>query len=57
MSSQKNSDDRIERQQSQGAFLFVDVKGREQRLEKTSAWERLTRAMGLILGWQRETGK
>src|ERR1700685_4169546 len=31
-------------------FYSLTVKGREQLAEKTSEWERLTRAMGLILG-------
>src|ERR1700722_8146347 len=31
-------------------FYTITVKGREQLLEKTNEWERLTRAMGLILG-------
>jgi PadR family transcriptional regulator PadR len=30
-------------------FYSLTQKGREQLLEKTSEWERLTRAMGLIL--------
>lgn len=30
-------------------FYSLTSKGREQLLEKTSEWERLTRAMGLIL--------
>jgi len=30
-------------------FYSLTPKGREQLLEKTSEWERLTRAMGLIL--------
>jgi hypothetical protein len=28
----------------------LTAKGREQLVEKTTEWERLTRAMGLILG-------
>jgi len=31
-------------------FYSLTPKGREQLVEKTSEWERLTRAMGLILG-------
>jgi PadR family transcriptional regulator, regulatory protein PadR len=31
-------------------FYSLTRKGREQLVEKTSEWERLTRAMGLILG-------
>jgi transcriptional regulator len=31
-------------------FYSLTTKGRAQLLEKTSEWERLTRAMGLILG-------
>jgi PadR family transcriptional regulator PadR len=31
-------------------FYTITVKGREQLLEKTNEWERLTKAMGLILG-------
>jgi PadR family transcriptional regulator, regulatory protein PadR len=31
-------------------FYSLTAKGREQLLRKTSEWERLTRAMGLILG-------
>jgi PadR family transcriptional regulator PadR len=31
-------------------FYSLTAKGREQLVEKTSEWERLTRAMGLILG-------
>lgn len=31
-------------------FYTLTTKGRAQLLEKTSEWERLTRAMGLILG-------
>src|SRR5580698_158107 len=31
-------------------FYSLTSKGREQLVEKTSEWERLTRAMGLILG-------
>jgi len=30
-------------------FYLLTAKGREQLLEKTSEWQRLTRAMGLIL--------
>ena len=30
-------------------FYFLTPKGREQLMEKTSEWQRLTRAMGLIL--------
>lgn len=30
-------------------FYFLTPKGREQLMEKTSEWRRLTRAMGLIL--------
>lgn len=30
-------------------FYFLTTKGREQLMEKTSEWRRLTRAMGLIL--------
>jgi PadR family transcriptional regulator, regulatory protein PadR len=31
-------------------FYTLTTKGREQLVEKTSEWQRLTRAMGLILG-------
>ena len=31
-------------------FYSLTPTGREQLLEKTSEWQRLTRAMGLILG-------
>ena len=31
-------------------FYSLTTKGREQLAEKTSEWQRLTRAMGLILG-------
>jgi PadR family transcriptional regulator, regulatory protein PadR len=31
-------------------FYSVTAKGREQLAEKTTEWERLTRAMGLIMG-------
>ena len=31
-------------------FYSLTLKGREQLMEKTNEWERLTRAMGLILG-------
>jgi transcriptional regulator len=31
-------------------FYSLTLKGREQLVEKTSEWERLTRAIGLILG-------
>jgi PadR family transcriptional regulator, regulatory protein PadR len=31
-------------------FYSLTAAGREQLIEKTSEWERLTRAMGLILG-------
>src|ERR1700722_15211421 len=31
-------------------FYALTAKGREQLAEKTSEWQRLTRAMGLILG-------
>jgi transcriptional regulator len=31
-------------------FYSLTPKGREQLVEKTSKWERLTKAMGLILG-------
>lgn len=31
-------------------FYSLTTSGREQLLEKTSEWQRLTRAMGLILG-------
>ena len=31
-------------------FYSLTPRGREQLVEKTSEWERLTRAMGLILG-------
>src|SRR5271154_1878966 len=31
-------------------FYSLTAKGREQLVEKTTEWERLTRAMGLILG-------
>jgi PadR family transcriptional regulator, regulatory protein PadR len=31
-------------------FYLLTVKGREQLVQKTSEWERLTKAMGLILG-------
>ena len=35
-------------------FYSLTPKGREQLVEKTSEWERLTRAMGLILGGSAE---
>jgi DNA-binding PadR family transcriptional regulator len=35
-------------------FYALTAKGREQLAEKTSEWERLTRAMGLILGGSAE---
>ena len=31
-------------------FYTITAKGREQLLEKTNEWQRLTKAMGLILG-------
>jgi PadR family transcriptional regulator PadR len=31
-------------------FYSLTAKGRAQLVEKTTEWERLTRAMGLILG-------
>lgn len=31
-------------------FYTITIKGREQLLEKTNEWQRLTKAMGLILG-------
>ena len=31
-------------------FYSLTVKGRQQLVEKTNEWQRLTRAMGLILG-------
>ena len=31
-------------------FYSLTAKGREQLMEKTSEWQRLTKAMGLILG-------
>jgi PadR family transcriptional regulator PadR len=37
-------------------FYSLTAKGREQLVEKTSEWERLTRAMGLILGGNTEPG-
>jgi PadR family transcriptional regulator PadR len=37
-------------------FYSLTPKGREQLVEKTSEWERLTRAMGLILGGSAEPG-
>ena len=39
-----------EREQPQGArFHSLTPKGREQLVEKTGEWQRMTRAMGLIL--------
>jgi transcriptional regulator len=35
-------------------FYTLTPKGREQLLEKTNEWERLTKAMGLILGAKTE---
>src|SRR6201996_1378090 len=37
-------------------FYSLTAKGREQLVEKTTEWERLTRAMGLILGGGTPTG-
>ena len=37
-------------------FYSLTAKGREQLVEKTSEWERLTRAMGMILGGNTEPG-
>jgi PadR family transcriptional regulator PadR len=37
-------------------FYSLTAKGREQLLEKTSEWERLTRAMGLVLGGNANPG-
>jgi PadR family transcriptional regulator, regulatory protein PadR len=37
-------------------FYSLTPKGREQLVEKRSEWERLTRAMGLILGSGAEPG-
>jgi len=37
-------------------FYSLTAKGREQLVEKTSEWERLTRAMGMILGGSAELG-
>jgi PadR family transcriptional regulator PadR len=37
-------------------FYSLTAKGREQLVEKTTEWERLTRAMGLILGSSTEPG-
>ena len=37
-------------------FYSLTAKGREQLVEKASEWERLTRAMGLILGGGAEPG-
>jgi transcriptional regulator len=34
-------------------FYWLTAKGREQLMEKTSEWDRLTRAMGLVLGAER----
>jgi len=38
------------RQQPEGTVLFITAKGREHLAEKTTEWQKLTRAMGLILG-------
>lgn len=38
-------------------FYSLTAKGREQLLEKTSEWERLTRAMGLILNHRGEAAE
>jgi transcriptional regulator len=37
-------------------FYSLTAKGREQLLAKSGEWQRLTRAMGLILGGGSETG-
>ena len=37
-------------------FYSLTGKGREQLVEKTSEWRRLTRAMGLVLDANREPG-
>src|ERR1700734_3412090 len=37
-------------------FYSLTAKGREQLVEKTTEWERLTRAMGLILAGGRNIG-
>ena len=37
-------------------FYSLTAKGREELLDKTSQWKRLTRAMGLILEPQGEEG-
>jgi transcriptional regulator len=37
-------------------FYSLTPKGREQLVEKSSEWDRLTRAMGLILGGGAEPG-
>ena len=37
-------------------FYSMTSKGRAQLVEKTTEWERLTRAMGLILGGSAEPG-
>ena len=38
-------------------FYSLTAKGREQLVEKTSEWERLARAMGLILGGSAGPGR
>jgi DNA-binding PadR family transcriptional regulator len=35
-------------------FYSLTAKGREQLVAKTSEWQRLTRAMGLVLGGSEE---
>jgi PadR family transcriptional regulator, regulatory protein PadR len=37
-------------------FYSLTAKGREQLVEKTSEWQRLTRAMALVLGGSGEPG-
>ncbi|MGA3049869.1 MAG: PadR family transcriptional regulator [Terracidiphilus sp.] len=39
----------VSRNNRKARFYSLTSKGREQLLEKTSEWERLTRAMGLVL--------
>src|SRR6202789_3430097 len=40
----------VSRNNRKARFYSLPPKGREQILEKTSEWQRLTRAMGLVLG-------
>lgn len=40
----------VSRNNRKARFYSLTSKGREQLLEKTSEWQRLTRAMGLVLG-------